>query len=321
VTTSSVRPTLSLVIPVYNNAASIPALLEAIAGIEKRVPGELEVVFVVDGSPDDSYALLEHQLADVPFRSVLVELSRNFGAFGAIRQGLLVASGEHFAVMAADLQEPPELVEEFFKILVSGAADVVLGERVGRADPRMTRATSDLYWRSYRRLVQKEMPAGGVDVFGCNKAVRDALLSMQESHSSLVGLLVWSGFHRATVPYERREREHGKSSWTLRKRVSYMLDSAFSFSDLPIRVLLVTGFIGIGLMLMASVAVLVGWFLDVIDVPGYTPLILAVLNSAALVVFSLGILGSYIWRTYENTKGRPLVLVRSVLMFGGRDDG
>jgi glycosyltransferase involved in cell wall biosynthesis len=319
-TTSSPRPTLSLVVPVYKNAASIPALLDAIAGIARRVPGELEAVFVVDGSPDDSHPLLTRLLPDAPFRSVLVELSRNFGSFGAIRQGLLVASGDQFAVMAADLQEPPELIEEFFKILVSGAADVVLGERVGRADPRMTRASSDLYWRSYRRLVQKEMPPGGVDVFGCNKAVRDALLSMNESHSSLVGLLVWSGFQRATVPYERREREHGKSSWTFRKRVSYMLDSAFSFTDLPIRILLVSGFVGIALMLLASIAVLFGWFLDVIEVPGYTPLILAVLNSAALVVFSLGILGSYLWRTYENTKGRPLVLVRSVVLFGGRDD-
>ena len=314
-------PVLSLVIPVFKNESGIPALVEAIGELEPRVPGELEVVFVVDGSPDRSHELLMQALPELPKRTAIVELSRNFGAFAATRQGLLTASGEFFAVIAADLQEPPELVVEFFKVLVSGAADVALGERVGRADPRLTKLTSNLFWRTYRRWVQSEMPAGGVDVFGCNRAVRDALLAMEESHSSLVGLLIWSGFRRTSVQYSRRSREHGRSAWTLRKRTRYLMDSAFSFSDLPIRALLATGVVGLFFMLTASVVVFVGWMVGVVDVAGYTPLMLAVLDSAAVIVFSLGIIASYVWRVYENTKERPFVLVRSVVRAQEGSDG
>lgn len=309
-------PQLSLVIPVYRTESGIQALIDSISEVQPLMPGELEVVFVVDGSPDRSYELLAQALPTMPFRSVLVELSRNFGAFAAIRQGLLAASGDYFAVMAADLQEPPELMVEFFDRLVSGDGDVVLGERITRSDPRTTRAASNLYWRSYRRLVQSEMPPGGVDVFGCNKPVREALLSMRESHSSLIGLLIWSGYRRVSIPYARRSREHGESAWTLHKRLRYMLDSSFSFSDLPIRLLLTTGLIGLTLMLTASVVVFLGWLLGVVDVAGYTPLMLAVLDSAAVIVFSLGIIASYVWRVYENTKERPLALVRSVVRSG-----
>ena len=311
---------LSLVIPVYKNESGIPPLLDALAEMPPQLPGELEVVFVVDGSPDLSHELLARALPTLPFHAVLVELSRNFGAFAAVRQGLEVASGDYFAVMAADLQEPPELVVEFFKRLVAGDADVVVGERTGRSDPRLTRFTSYLYWRTYRRLVLPGMPAGGIDVFGCNNMVREALLAMRESNSSLVGLLIWSGYRRIAVPYERREREVGKSAWTLRKRLRYMMDSSFAFSDLPIRILLATGLVGLVLMVIASVAVFVGWLVGVIEVAGYTPLMLAVLDSGALIVFSLGIIAAYVWRVYENTKERPLVLVRSVVRAGGDTD-
>jgi len=313
-------PRLSLVIPVYKNEAEIAALIGSLGEIQSRLPGELEVVFVVDGSPDRSYELLAHALPAMPFRSVLVELSRNFGAFAAVRQGLLTASGDYFAIMAADLQEPPELVVSFFERLLSADADVVVGERVGRSDPRLTRLTSHLYWRIYRRLILTDMPAGGIDVFGCNKVVREALLSMRESHSSLVGFLIWSGYRRVAIPYVRRSRELGESAWTFPKRVRYMLDSSFSFSDLPMRLLLTTGCAGLALMLLASAIVFFGWLFGLIDVAGYTPLMLAVLDSGALIVFSLGIIASYVWRVYENTKERPLVLVRSVVR-GGRDSG
>jgi glycosyltransferase involved in cell wall biosynthesis len=313
-------PLLSLVIPVFKNESGIPALVEAVRELEPRVPGELEIVFVVDGSPDRSHELLVDALPDLPTRTVIVELSRNFGAFAATRQGLRTATGEFYAVIAADLQEPRELVVEFFKVLVSGDVDIALGERMGRSDPRLTKLTSNLYWRVYRRWVQPDMPPGGVDAFGCNRAVRDALLSMQESHSSLVGLLIWSGFRRASVPYTRRTREHGRSAWTLRKRTRYMMDSAFSFSDLPIRVLLATGVAGLVFMLTASVVLFAGWLSGVVEVAGYTPLMLAILDSAAVIVFSLGIIASYVWRVYENTKERPLVLVRSVVRAGGGSD-
>jgi hypothetical protein len=155
------------------------------------------------------------------------------------------------------------------------------------------------------------MPPGGVDVFACNQAVRSAILELREANSSLVGLLIWLGFRRATVGYERQERTEGTSGWTLSKKVRYMADSIFSFTDLPIRLLLVVGVFGCVSVVVGAVVVLLAWAFSEIEVPGYTPLILSILFIGFLVTFSLGIVGSYVWRTYDNTKRRPLTVRRS----------
>lgn len=308
----------SLVVPVYGNEGSIPALLEAIAGIAGRLDDGFEAVFVVDGSPDDSAAVLAHGLPDQPFASQVVHLSRNFGSFAAIRAGLEVVSGAYVAVMAADLQEPPELMDQFYALLAADEADIVVGERTARADSSSTKLGSSVFWSLFRRFVQPDMPAGGVDIFGCNDQVRRAIVGMREANISLVGLLIWMGFRRVGVPYERRERLTGKSGWTFSKKVRYMADSVFSFTDLPIRLLLFTGVIGLLGTILASIVVFIGWATRRIEVPGYTPLMLALLIVSGLMLCALGIIGSYVWRTYENTKQRPITLVQSTQHFTGR---
>jgi len=308
----------SLVVPVYGNEGSIRELLDAIAGIASRLDEPFEAVFVVDGSPDDSAALLDRGLPEQPFASTVVHLSRNFGSFAAIRAGLEVVSGTCVAVMAADLQEPPELIDQFYALLAADEADIVVGERTARADSSSTKLGSAVFWSLFRRFIQPDMPAGGVDVFGCNDQVRRAIVGMRESNSSLVGLLIWMGFRRVGVPYERRERTSGKSGWTLSKKVRYMADSVFSFTDLPIRLLLFTGVIGLLGTILASVVVFIGWATNHIEVPGYTPLMLALLIVSGLMLCALGIIGSYVWRTYENTKQRPITLVQSTQHHAGR---
>src|SRR5947209_15155266 len=163
----------TVVIPVYKNAMNIGALLQALGAIREQLDDSLEVVFVVDGSPDDSYEILRKALPSTQFRSNLLCLSRNFGAFSAIAAGLQAGSGDNFGVLAADLQEPPELILDFARILSSDTADVVFGCRAGRTDPWPSEIASSLFWRIYRRFVVREMPAGGVDVFACTRRVRD----------------------------------------------------------------------------------------------------------------------------------------------------
>ncbi len=192
---------------------------------------------MVDGSPDRCYPLLQECLPGASFASKLLLLSRNFGSFPAIRAGLAAATGPFFAVMAADLQEPPELAETFFRTLESEQLDIIIGTRSQRADPLISRIASGLYWKLYRKFIQRDIPPGGVDVFGCNKAFRDLFLTLDESNTSLVGLLFWLGFRRKTVSYDRRAREHGKSAWTFQGKLRYLMDSVFAFSDLPIRLL------------------------------------------------------------------------------------
>lgn len=247
----------SLIVPVYKNEGSLPALVAVVAEIDRELDGRLEVVFVVDGSPDGSYAFLREALEEAGFASQLMLLSRNFGSFAAIREGLRHAQGSYFAVMAADLQEPPSLVVEFFRSLESEPIDLALGTREGRADPVGARLISRLFWGLYRFFVQPDMPAGGIDVFGCNLTVRDQLLRLEAVRTSLVGQLIWLGFRRKTIPYTRAARQHGTSAWSWKKKMDYLLDSVFAFTDGPIKALLVTGSLGLLFSVVTGAVVLV----------------------------------------------------------------
>ena len=306
---------ISLVIPVYRNAANVPSLLAALERIDRELEGDLELVFVVDGSPDESARLLRNALPALGVRAQLLELSRNFGSFSAIRAGLEAGRGDRFAVMAADLQEPPELITRFSERLLSGECDVVIGQRVARSDPAARQLASRTFWSFYRRFVLRDVPPGGLDIFGCTRAVRDELLRLEESNSSLVGLLLWVGFRRELIPYERRAREIGRSAWTLRKRAAYLMDSVFSFSDLPIQILLRIGVVGLLVSVAFSAAVLATKLLSDFPVPGYAATVLLITFFGALNCFGLGVIGQYVWRTFENTKSRPDHIVASREIF------
>jgi polyisoprenyl-phosphate glycosyltransferase len=299
----------SVVIPVYKNEGSIPRLVAALSELNNEFAGQLEVVFVVDGSPDRSFELLRSAMESAAFAVQLLAHSRNFGSFAAIRTGLTAARGEYFAVMAADLQEPPELLLEFFRGLEADECDVAIGARHKRNDPVMSRLASQLFWGTYRYLIMPEMPEGGVDVFGCNRAFRDQLLKLEEARSSLVALVFWLGFRRKFFFYERQLRQEGRSSWTLSKKFDYMLDSVFSFTDYPIRLLTRVGAVGSILSAAVSCLVVIGRIFHIINVPGYAALMIAVMFWGTVNLLGLGLVGTYAWRAYENSKRRPLAIV------------
>ncbi|WLH34068.1 glycosyltransferase family 2 protein [Pseudomonas sp. FP2196] len=307
---------LSLVIPVYRNEESLPSLLKAVDNLNVELQGALEVVFVVDGSPDRSYEILRDSLPLQRFASQLILLSKNFGSFMAIRTGLQYGKGRTFAVMAADLQEPPSLVLTMNRVLNTEPVDVVVGVRESRQDPFLSKLASKTFWGLYKRYVIPEMPAGGVDMFGCNLEFRDNLLKLEERHSSLIAQIFWLGFRRQVVHYSRVAREHGKSAWTLRKKVNYLMDSVFSFTDLPIRLLIRIGAVGSALSALYGVSVVLAKLGGLIDVPGYAMTLFTITLLGSLNLLGLGVIGSYAWRTYENTKGRPLAIPMKVAEFG-----
>ena len=306
---------LSLIIPVYRNEGSLPDLLLAVDELNSTFDGALEVVFVIDGSPDKCYEILLRELPSQKIKSQLILLSKNFGSFMAIRTGLQYATGEYFAVMAADLQEPPDLIVKINQALHLEEIDVVVAAREGRHDPLLSKMLSKLYWWFYRKYVIPEIPAGGIDMFGCNKEFRDTLLTLDERHSSLVGQIFWLGFRRKTVFYKRQVRQHGKSAWTFAKKLNYLMDSVFSFTDLPIRILIRVGAGGALLVAMISIIVVVARLRGLIEVPGYAMTILIITFLGCLNLLGLGIVGSYAWRTYENTKNRPLAIPMRVNVF------
>lgn len=308
----------SLIIPVYKNQESIPSLVQAVDSMNRQLDGQLEAVFVVDGSPDQSADLLQNHLINQPFESRLIILSRNFGSFSAIRVGLQYARGPYFAVMAADLQEPPELVLDFFRSLASEDIDVVIGTREARADPFRSRLSANLFWAAYRKFVVPQMPVGGVDVFGCNQAFRDCLLTCEEANTSLIALIFWLGFRRKQVAYTRLERSHGVSAWTLKKKVNYLMDSVFAFTDLPIKLLLALGVTGVAFSALFGTLVLYARISGAFEIPGYAATMLTILFFGGLNTLGLGLVGSYAWRGYENTKRRPLAIALRELKFPRR---
>jgi glycosyltransferase involved in cell wall biosynthesis len=305
----------SLVIPVYKNEANLERLLSELVRLGQQVPGDFEVVFVVDGSPDRCLEILRDRLPALPLRTQLLSLSRNFGSFAAIAAGLERARGVCIAVMAADLQEPPGLALKMFDAMDSGRADVVFGVRGGRSDPWASELTSTLFWFFYRTFVIKDMPPGGVDVFGCTREVRDQLLRLQGIGTNLVALLFWLGYRREFIVYQRQQRLEGKSAWTFRKKLRYSVDSIFNFTDLPIRLLLYAGGLALLLAVAGSALVIFAKLRGDIAVPGYTPIVLAVLFFGALTSIGFGIVGQYLWLGLQIGRRRPNYIVRSAEEF------
>jgi polyisoprenyl-phosphate glycosyltransferase len=174
---------------------------------------------------------------------------------------------------------------------------------------------SQLFWFLYRKLIQRDLPRGGIDVFGCNAAFRHDLLKLEESHSSLVGLIVWLGFRRKAIPYKRRRRQHGRSAWTFKKKIRYLADSSFSFSDLPIKILLWVGSAGLLISIVFSAILLWSRLSGRIQVPGYSPIVLTIIFFGSINLVCLGIVGAYVWRVYENTKKRPGAVVLREMQF------
>jgi glycosyltransferase involved in cell wall biosynthesis len=306
-----VKELLSIVVPLYKSETNLPLLFSELERIAGLAPVEIELVFVDDGSPDHCGAIVERKLPELPVGAQLIRLSRNFGSFAAITAGLAHATGNYCAALAADLQEPPELVLEFLRRMQSGEADIVFGQRSGRDDPAMTRLASNAFWALYRWLVNPDIPPGGVDVFGCTRQVRDQVCSMSEVETSLVALMFWVGYRRAFVPYHRRTRESGKSAWTIRKKMRYLVNSVFSFTDLPMKALLGVGMLGMALAMLGAITVLAAKLNGKIGVPGYAATVLTIFFFGGLTSAGLGIVGEYLWMCLQNTRQRPLFIVAS----------
>jgi len=306
---------LSIVIPVYKNYESLGPLVHSLDVAIEKLRIKSEVIFVVDGSPDSSLEWLRQNLPLQNANSILVNLSRNFGSIAAVRTGMSKASGSIVAVMAADLQESPDLLFAFYSALSHGAAEIAIGRRLSRNDPKFSKLLSKIYWSFYRRTINAEIPVGGVDIFACTKKAKDQIVAMNESSSSLIGLLYWVGFARTYVDYNRVERPYGKSAWTFRKKFRYFSDSVFAFSHAPIVILQSTGIFGISFSLLVGGITFFGALTNRISSPGYPSLLIALMFSTSSILLGLGIVGDYAWRAFENTKMRPLSIVESEIKF------
>ena len=306
-------PHLAVVIPIYKSEDHLPGLIEYITRIDSKIPGGVTATFVIDGSPQNERTILPMMLSTIPFPLQIIRLSRNFAVGPALHAALTNSAGCASVVFGADLQEPHELFVTFAEKILTKNVDVTLGQRISRADPFLMRAFSNFYWWVNRTFLNNDTPKGGFDVFGLSRRAREALIALPELNTNIASQLQWIGFDREYVPFHRVARQSGKSSWTMKKKIKLFADSIFGFSGAPITVIFLIGLfsvIGFGfLSAVTIIASLLGW----ISLPGYTTLVLlgAIGHSATLL--ACGIIGGYIVRAFENSKGRPRFIIADIL--------
>ena len=303
--------TFCIVVPVYKNELNIAHLMKELNTLcENLSKIKLTVTFVIDGSPDKSYEYLKNELSNAKFSIKIVRLSRNFGAVIAVKAGLTSSQADYYAVMAADSQEPIYLYQQFLKELESGS-DIVVGQRESRIDSGSVKFFASISWWFYRKFIFNEMPIGGVDVFAITNHVRDKLIELKEKNSSLVGGLYWIGFKKKSVPYTRQARLAGKSAWNFFKSLRYFMDSCFNFSDVPIRALWMFGALGVLISIALGGAIIWAKFLGQNSSPGYSMTVVTILFFGSINLIGIGIVGEYIVRAFENSKGRPEFIIQS----------
>ena len=299
---------VSIVIPVYYNEGNLKPLYE---DLKKKfidvIDYDYEIVMVNDGSKDNSYAVMQ-ELAQRDKNIKIVSLSRNFGSHAAILCGLERCTGDCAVVKAADLQEPTELVLQMIDSWKRGN-NVVLAVRKDREESFSTKLFANTYYWMVKKAALSNMPQGGFDVYLLDRKVIQVLLSLDERNSALTGQILWSGFKTEEIPYVRLEREIGTSKWTLKKKIRLVADTLFSFSTLPITVVSLVGarsFIG---ALLWGIVVLVFKLMGLIQVSGWTTLFIFNLFSFGMIMVTLGILGGYLWRTFDASRNRPTYIV------------
>jgi dolichol-phosphate mannosyltransferase len=299
------RRTLSVVIPVYWNADSIPLLGEKLSEFEQNLEAldlTLEVICIDDGSGDNSLAKLL-ELRSRRAGTKVLSLSRNFGSVAASKTGLRFVTGDCFIIVAADLQDPLEQVFEMAKHWKAGHR-LVISRRESRDDPFMTKAFAWLYYRLVRLLVVKDYPAGGFDLMLMDRMMLPYLAGSGK-HTNPTIYAFWLGFQPVILPYHRRSREHGKSRFTFAKKLNFMIDSISGFSVVPIRLISGFGMIVALLSFMYGLNLFIYAALGHSAVRGFYTLATLIAFFSGLILVMLGVVGEYIWRIFDNVNAKP----------------
>ncbi|MCI8995553.1 MAG: glycosyltransferase family 2 protein [Lachnospiraceae bacterium] len=309
---------ISIVVPVYWNSDTLMLLYEDMR--EKILPklGDYEIVFVDDGSGDNSWEIM-NQIREMDNRVKLVRLSRNFGEHAAILAGLSQCTGDCAVTKQADLQEDSELILEMYEKWKQGNK-VVLAVRSDRDEGPVQKFFANLYYTLMRKLVIKDMPKGGFDCYLLDRQVIQVLLMLDEKNSALTLQVLWVGFKSDKVYFHRKAREIGESRWTLSKKVKLVLDSMMSFSYFPIRFMSGLGVLFAVVGVIWAIVLMVQRMIGVEDVAGWTSMMVLMLFSFGVIMVMLGLLGEYIWRALDASRNRPPFLVDETRGFEKEED-
>jgi glycosyltransferase involved in cell wall biosynthesis len=313
------RPEYSFIVPVYNEQETLPTLYERLLPVLERLDGSAEVIFVDDGSEDDSFdRMIEIGLQDPRFK--VLQLSRNFGHQTAITAGLDFAAGNAVVVMDADLQDPPEIVLTMAQRWREGF-DIVYAVRNERpGENRFKRFTAARFYRLLRRVTDVEIPADVGDFRLVDRKALEAYKTMRENDRFVRGMFSWVGFKQIGVTYDRDERFAGETKYPLRKMMNFAVDGIVSFSNAPLRLALALGFTVSIISFLYGVVAIVLKLSGAFTVPGWTSIIFVASFLGGVQLIVLGVVGEYVGRIYVETKRRPLYIVNRSAGLSGRID-
>ena len=304
---------LSIIIPVYWNEDTLELLF---SDLKKKVFDYLEnyeVVFVDDGSGDNSWNVI-HEIKSREKNVKAVKLSRNFGEHAALLAGLSVCTGDCAVTKQADLQENSSLIIEMYDSWKAGNK-VVLAARANRKDGLFTKLFAGIYYKLIRKIVTNRMPAGGCDCYLIDRQVINELLKLDEMNSSLTLQVLWCGYKTDVIYFNRDERKgNSKGRWTFSKKFKLLLDSFISFSYIPIRLMWIVGFCFFVFSILMGVDIFIEYFTRGVPIAGWTSLICVVLLSSSLILWMLGMIGEYVWRTFDASRNRKPFIIDEILL-------
>ncbi|MBW7844617.1 MAG: glycosyltransferase family 2 protein [Bacteroidia bacterium] len=307
-------PKISVIIPCYYNELNIPVTSKELINNESLFPSDVtfEYVMVDDGSKDGTLNALKEFKSAFPEKVKIVKLSGNFGSYNAIQAGMRFATGDCNVVIAADLQDPPELMVKMYDYWTKGVKLVVANR-----DEREDKWTSRIFAESYQKLIRKyalpNLPHGGFDYCLFDKQLREQVIDMKETNTNSLYLLMWLKHDYVAIPYTRKARKIGKSKWTIKKKIKLFIDSFVSFSHAPLRLITTIGLLlGITSFLYALYVItarLNGW----IDVEGWSTMMVVFLLVSSFQMMALGIIGEYLWRNIEAARKRPPYIIDEII--------
>lgn len=303
---------ISIVIPVYFNESNLPDTVPQLLSLEEKLPGySLELVFVDDGSGDQSLSFLRDFQRQHPDQIKVVKLTRNFGSMSAIQAGFTVATGDCVGMISADLQDPPKIFLDMISHWEKGSK-AVFAVRQDREEHLVQKMLSNTYYSLIRKFALADYPTGGFDFFLVDRQVVTDLNRIQEKNTNIMTLVYWLGYKPVMIPYIRRQRAKGKSRWTFAKKVKLFIDTFVAFSFVPIRILSALGLlVAVGSFLYGGY-VLSYWYFYGIEVKGYVPIIVALAFNSGLQMAMLGVLGEYLWRTLDEVRRRPQFVIDEI---------
>jgi glycosyltransferase involved in cell wall biosynthesis len=310
---------LSIVVPLYNEQENLAELLRRLTQVLEQIALPYEIVCVNDGSSDATLStLLALQQTHPEVNLKIISLARNFGKEAAMSAGLDYASGDAVIPIDADLQDPPELIGELVEQWQQGYDVVYAVRRSRQGESWIKKATAKAFYRVIGQLSKVEIPANTGDFRLLDRRVVEVLKSMPERTRFMKGLFSWVGFRQTAVYFDREPRQAGQTSWNYWKLWNFALDGIASFSQLPLKVWTYVGFVTALVAFGFALLLIVRTLLLGIDVPGYASIMVAVLLLGGLQLMGMGVIGEYLGRVYEETKERPLYVIRD--LYGFKDE-